>query len=470
MISDSSTVSPAGAAAAEDALPESMTQPAKLNLGISLLGTPLSSGNRGVLALAASLVRLLTLAAPNRPLRFLLVHREAEMRPMRVGKSVRLVPVVHGRKALRVAPAHHLLAIVAACLAWWLIPLRPVRSRLARLFPWLTALQESAFVGDIRGGDSFSDIYGLKRLVEGSIPPWTALLLRRPLVQFPQTYGPFKTRTARVVARFLLRRSAVIIARDRASRTVAEALVDRSQTVLLSPDVAFALEAIRPRSVTIEPRDDGLLASRPIGINVNGLMYRGGYDRRNMFGLKLEYPSFLTALVTRVLRETEATVLLIPHTWAPTQDVESDNQAALELRNSLPDSLRDRVRLVAAEYDAHEIKWIIGQCRFVVAARMHACIAALSQGIPAVGVAYSMKFRGVFETVGMEDWVIDGRSTGNEAALDAIMELYGRCEIARPRLAAAAERARGELFELFKRLTDGSLLGPASVSPPAVLG
>ena len=47
-------------------------------------------------------------------------------------------------------------------------------------------------------------------------------------------------------------------------------------------------------------------------------------------------------------------------------------------------------------------KAVIGQCDFFIGSRMHACIAALSQGVPCVGVAYSMKFAGVFDTVGME--------------------------------------------------------------------
>ena len=65
--------------------------------------------------------------------------------------------------------------------------------------------------------------------------------------------------------------------------------------------------------------------------------------------------------------------------------------------------------IVDREYDQHEIKGVIGMCDFFVGSRMHACIGALSQGIPCVGVAYSMKFRGVFESVGVADWVVDSR-------------------------------------------------------------
>ena len=37
---------------------------------------------------------------------------------------------------------------------------------------------------------------------------------------------------------------------------------------------------------------------------------------------------------------------------------------------------------------------------------MHACIAALSHGIPTTAVAYSKKFIGFFDSVGLGDYVM----------------------------------------------------------------
>ena len=139
-------------------------------------------------------------------------------------------------------------------------------------------------------------------------------------------------------------------------------------------------------------------------------MYYGGYTRANMFGLKLDYRTFVKCLVEQLLSDKSNRILLVPHTFAAGGRVESDPAACRELKQGLPPSLRDRVHLVTQEYDQHQIKGVIGMCDFFIGSRMHACIAALSQGIPTVGVAYSRKFAGVFEMVGAEDWVIDGAS------------------------------------------------------------
>ena len=275
------------------------------------------------------------------------------------------------------------------------------------------------------------------------------------MVQFPQTYGPYKSPLALRMARYLLRRSSVVIARDRESQKVAQDLVGPERDVWLSPDVAFSLEVVRPERIEFDPPleagvtglESGVI--KPIGLNVNGLMYRGGYTRKNQFGLKLDYPAFLRELIPALLREHPGELWLVPHTFAAAGNVESDPQASRELRDSLTKELQARVRIVTREYDQHEIKGVIGQCDFFIGSRMHACIAALSQGVPCVGVAYSMKFGGVFETVGMKDWVIDGREASNAEALNKICNFYKERESVRAELRQAAELARNELKRVF---------------------
>ena len=56
---------------------------------------------------------------------------------------------------------------------------------------------------------------------------------------------------------------------------------------------------------------------------------------------------------------------------------------------------------------------------------MHSCIAALPQGIPCIGLAYRMKFEGVFESIVMSDWVIDAKEVTTDSAVDRCLELVG---------------------------------------------
>jgi len=202
--------------------------------------------------------------------------------------------------------------------------------------------------------------------------------------------------------------------------------------------------------------ESGQARDKIIGINVNGLMYNGGYNRKNMFKLRLDYPKLLPDLVIALLEQNDCEIWLVPHTYAAHGSVESDNEACLKLRNALPIRYQERVRIVAGEYDQYEIKAIIGMCDFFIGSRMHSCIAALSQGIPCIGIAYSMKFAGVFESVGVADWVIDARSSNNEETLNQSIELYEKRISIRADLKRNAEEAKAQLCQIFSNLIKSS--------------
>ena len=57
---------------------------------------------------------------------------------------------------------------------------------------------------------------------------------------------------------------------------------------------------------------------------------------------------------------------------------------------------------------------------------MHACIGAISQNIPAVSIAYSNKFAGVMQTVGLEHLVVDPRRMDESEITQIVDQLYDR--------------------------------------------
>lgn len=419
------------------------------------MGTPVASGNRGVLALGASIVNLCLKAAPNADVGYLQVHKPMDGVRIRSECGDRVVPLTCCRMSPRSALRDHLAWIFLMAVTHRVLPSEKIRAVIRKKTPWLEAIYSADLVGDVRGGDSFSDIYGLKRFVLASIPVLSVILIKGSIVHLPQTYGPFKSRISRSIARFLLRNSSLVIARDLESQRIAQALVGSVLEVDLSPDVAFSLHVEVPPECLVEPPAAGIPSSETIGVNVNGLMFNGGYHGGNMFGLKLDYRAFLQSLISRLLENPSVNVLLIPHTYAEPGDPESDNDACRQVREMLPAALKDRVRIVVGEYDAHEIKGIIGQCGFFVGSRMHSCIAALSQGVPCVGVAYSMKFAGVFESVGMKNWVVDGRTSDAEQSVASILALYETRNEVRSGLAERSEQARRRLGDVFAKMVVG---------------
>jgi polysaccharide pyruvyl transferase WcaK-like protein len=201
--------------------------------------------------------------------------------------------------------------------------------------------------------------------------------------------------------------------------------------------------------------DDAPLA---IGLNVSGLLYMGGYTRDNMFGLRSNYRDTIDGVVSALLTHTPATIVIVPHTFG----AEMENEASAALLESTKDAYPGRVVRLKSPLRAAEVKWLIGRTHFFVGSRMHACIGALSQCVPTVGLGYSDKFLGVFESAGVGDAVVDLRHHDADAVSHEVLRLF-ECRVATA--ACLRERIPGvqaQVRDAFASLGDfGSAAIPA---------
>lgn len=305
-------------------------------------------------------------------------------------------------------------------------PMPSPRAALTGRSPFLAVLRDADLVVDIGEGDSWTDLYGGRRFAFHAGTKLAALALGKPLVLSPQTIGPFTSPWRRRVGDAIMGRARAVFARDTLS---ADYLNRRGLTCETATfiDVAFRLPFTPPA------RSEG---PTRIGLNVSGLLYRGGYQGRNDFALTLDYAALTHRLIDHWLA-AGVEVHLIPHVTAPGGN---DDDV------SLLDHLRERHPAVIVPprfTDASGVKSYIAGLDFVVGGRMHVCIAAFSAGVPVVPIAYSRKFNGLFGTLGYPHFV-DGRATDTDGAFATILTAFAdRDRLAaaiRPGLALAVER------------------------------
>jgi len=424
---------------------------------VCLLGASFDTGNLGVSALAESSVKCILARWADARVTLLGSSRaEGEHHLPLAGAEVVLqkMPVRFCKNIL--LPEH--FCMLASCVVLWrLLPFGFVRRGLSRRNRYFRLLLETDYFIDISAGDSFSDLYGLRRLVQGFLIRSLLLLLGKDFILFPQTYGPFRRRISKALARYILKRAKRIYSRDQAGLEYAQGLLGVGATdarLRFAPDVAFLLDAREPRGADLVDLHR-FRSERPVlvGLNVSGLLYYGGYTDRNEFGLKVDYRRLIDDIVAALLKAPEAGVLLVPHV-IPRGDFpgskENDLHACLDVRDRLAQTYPDRLFVVQGDYDQAQIKHIIGLCHFFLGARMHSCIAALSQCIPAIGLAYSKKFRGVFETVGAADLVLDMRSAGVDEIVGAVEKVFASRDAVTERLRRRVPSAQQQVRDLLK--------------------
>ncbi|MBN1866724.1 polysaccharide pyruvyl transferase family protein [Candidatus Sumerlaeota bacterium] len=429
----------------ENATPQTATDAPR----VCVLGASLDTGNMGCTALTVSVVRLIHEALPEARILLLYGHREGGPRPVRVAPDTTVTAhIVNFRLSPRARPREHLAWILLCALLYRFVPLRVARRAICRVCPWIDALSTATVVGEINGGDSFSDIYGIKNFVIRVLPTLAAILVHGRLLLLPQTYGPYRSLLSRVVARYILRRSDTILSRDAEGIGVVQNLLPKKAfNIRFCPDVAFALEPCEPA----DPRPSKMMekgaGERLVGLNVSGLLYSSEDSPRRRFRLGCEYRDMIGDLARSLLTIPKTRIVLIPHTFSDSQ--ENDRNACRELVRSVGDG-DGRVALLDGDLDPNELKWAIGKCDFFIGSRMHACIAALSQGVPCAALAYSGKFRGVFESVASEDTVVDLRSTPAESVVSRCLDSVRESDDLRRRLAGPSQEIRRPLFDCFK--------------------
>jgi colanic acid/amylovoran biosynthesis protein len=274
---------------------------------------------------------------------------------------------------------------------------------------YLSQLRACDLVLDIGEGDSFTDIYGLERFRMQASAKTLALLMGKPLILSPQTIGPFTGKWTSRIAKSIMRRCQRVYARDVLSTAYLQELGVTDNTAE-AIDVAFRLPHLSA------PRPAG--GKVRVGINVSGLLYRGGYSGDNQFDLTVDYKVLTDQMLDYFTARPECEVHLVGHVITDFVANEDDYSTAVELVKRYPQAI------VAEKFlSPSAAKSYIASMDYFAGARMHACIAAFSAGVPVTPIAYSRKFQGLFATL-KYNHVADCKTLTTEQALAAVVKAF----------------------------------------------
>lgn len=248
------------------------------------------------------------------------------------------------------------------------------------------AVKELELIACINGGDGFSDIYNIKTFHARLRDIHLAMIKGIPIVQLPQTIGPFTDKKCYKLAKKILTYSKYVYIRD-------EKYLKELNAMGVSPILKKDLSAyMPPQAWNIDINDNA------IGINVSGLAYSNKF--RQLSGQFEIYPELIKRLIYH-FRDKGQTVYLIPHSYNY-QTPEENNDDIVACR-AVYNNLEDKNNVVIIDKDliSPQIKYVISKMTFFIGTRMHANFAAIYTGVPLFGLAYSYKFEGAFDANGL---------------------------------------------------------------------
>lgn len=262
-----------------------------------------------------------------------------------------------------------------------------------RLSPPLIQVIETVEDTDViiaSGGDIFSSDYGDQD--DFLIPLKVAQNAGKKVVFMGHSIGPFKSKQEAEMWSEVARKSDLITIRESLSyKYVCKELGIPEEKVFLTADSAFILEKPSLDKLQKIRSYYGIEKEKPtIALSISqGIIRFSGTNADHHFNTWKN-------IVRTLLVDMDAQILLIPHV----QERAAFNDDRIVQSAIVEEFGYDsRIKLISGDHDACELKGIISMANLVIAERMHAGIAGLSNGIPTALIGYSVKAKGVIQDI-----------------------------------------------------------------------
>jgi polysaccharide pyruvyl transferase WcaK-like protein len=235
---------------------------------------------------------------------------------------------------------------------------------------------------------------------------WDVLIasfLRRRIVMFPNSVGPFNTRIGRLLAKLALRRYSCILLRDAISYEMLNKL-GIACPVISTSDTTLLYHPSNARKAVAH--------SRLIGVAP------GFYNDILSVDKVKEYLTAHAAALDFVVEKYDFDVVFLPHYVSGFAN--DDLDVCRRIISGMKD--KDRARIVNVE-TYEEFKKILGQCDLVVSSRMHSSVAAVLEEVPTICIAYDQKQIGFFRQLELAECLISMSELSSEGLVKKIIYL-----------------------------------------------
>jgi colanic acid/amylovoran biosynthesis protein len=258
--------------------------------------------------------------------------------------------------------------------------------------------------------------------------------LRRPVVLFTQSLGPFKRRESRALMRAALGPARLVLLRDQRSlEHLKEAGLD-TKNCAVHADSVFALgDAGR---VTRAVGERLPKAGRRVAISVRG--WTKFREEEPEAGMR-RYTGAVAALCRKLVDRDGATITFLSTCQGIAEYEQKDDRVAQAIVDTLPPEYRKHITVDSAFHDPKDLVDLLASFDLVVSTRMHLAILALMAGRPVLPIAYEFKTQELFARLGFSHWVTDIDSVDATSLCETYDRLCAEIDGVR------AELARGVL-------------------------
>ena len=245
-------------------------------------------------------------------------------------------------------------------------------------------------------------------------------LLKKKVVIFPSTIGPFFFRWSIFFTGLILSMLDLIYVREAASLDILiNQLKVPKKKALPSVDVAVLQETISKEEAY------SLIGIQPVRPIVGISVLKWGYFKNRIETPYSNYQSYIREMaktVDSLIKQKHVTVVFYPTNFRVHACEEDDLVAVHDILPLIEN--RDNVIIISKLPTPAQLQGMLACSEVNITTRMHACIFSTNTYTPTISINYLFKLKGYMASLGLSDFSIDIEEFSAEKVLDAFDRIW----------------------------------------------
>jgi colanic acid/amylovoran biosynthesis protein len=284
------------------------------------------------------------------------------------------------------------------------------------------------------------------------------ILLRKPIILYTQSVGPFATTFQEWMIRVVLNRTQHIFVREEHTVATLKEIGVKTRLVTRTIDAGFLFDSDKAFQLSDILEDAETLKSDIlVGITVRKWLSQEGQHK---------FEKAIASFVDRITQEKRVRILFIPQV---TSTVHNDDDRDVAKRIVELVSNKQSVINCTDSYDHFQLKQLYGHLDFLVGTRFHSVIFSLTSYVPALAIEYEYKTGGIMKDLGLSDWVIPIEQVTAENLYEKFIQLWNEGDLYKqklhrvvPEYALKATEVESQMKEIYYSLKHRSLSSRAA--------